>query len=106
MLLAIIGISEGRPREEVIDVLHSQIVTLEKDLAKDENALNWFNIASAAPISSLPAPSEPPSTPLPGAPFFIPFNPPSKDNTVIQDFNPPSTDATVIANILQDKFKG
>jgi hypothetical protein len=69
VLLAIMGISEGRPRQEVIDVLYSQIGALEKDLANDDDALNWFNIASAAPISSVPAPSEAPSTPLPGGPF-------------------------------------
>jgi hypothetical protein len=42
---------------------------MEKDLADDEDAMNWFNFTGAASISLTPAPSDVRSTPLPGAPF-------------------------------------
>jgi hypothetical protein len=69
VLQAIVDISEGKPREGVMDNLYLQLGTMEKDLANDEDAMNWFNFTAAGSISSTPAPSDVRSTPLPGAPF-------------------------------------
>lgn len=91
MLKAVIGISEGRPRGEILDDLYSQIGALEKVLVDDEDARKWFSLTTS--ISSTPPPSEARSTPLAGAKLFILFNPPSKDNTAIP-------------KIFQDNFKG
>lgn len=106
MLQAIIGMSEGRPLGDVMDDLYAQIGRLEQDLANNKDALNWFDIATAAPIPSTPAPSEVSSTPLPGTPFFIRFNPPSNDDTEIPNIHPPPKDVTVIPNTLPGTFKG
>lgn len=47
VLQAIIGISEGKSREDAMDTLYTQILPLEKDLTNDDDALNWFNICMA-----------------------------------------------------------
>jgi hypothetical protein len=56
VLDGIVAISEGKPRLEVMETLHSQISLLIKDLADDDVALSWFNLSS-------PPQSELPSTP-------------------------------------------
>jgi hypothetical protein len=49
-----------------MEVLYSEIGKLEKDLADDEHAVNWFNVASTASISSTRVPSEVSTAPLSG----------------------------------------
>lgn len=49
-----------------MDVLYSQIETLEQDLADDEHALHWFDIT---PPPTTSAQSEFQSSPLPGMQF-------------------------------------
>lgn len=49
-----------------MEVLYSEVGKLEKDLADDEHALNWFNVASADAISSTPEPSAVASAPPSG----------------------------------------
>ena len=72
VLKAIVGISEGRPRGELMDVLHAQIGALEQELAKDEHALDWFDFTTtASSISSTPPPAEARPTPMPGAKFLF-----------------------------------
>ena len=44
VLHAIIDISEGKPREDAMSTLYSQIRSKEKELADDDAALNWFNL--------------------------------------------------------------
>jgi hypothetical protein len=65
VLQAIIGISEGRLHEDALDTLYSQILSLENELSSDDEAMNWFNLSTAAiPATSTPPPSEFHSTPL------------------------------------------
>ena len=90
VLQAVIAISQGKSRQDVMQTLHSQLESLEKDLAADDRALNWFNLPTApASISSTPPPSE------------VQFTPPVLPNMV-----PPPAYDTVIPNTLQEKFKG
>ena len=56
VLNSIIAISEGKPREEAMHTLYSQLLSLKKDLDNDENALTWFYLPPPTP--------EYPSTPL------------------------------------------
>jgi len=64
VLEGIIAISEGKPREEAMHMLHSRISTLMKDLAKDDSALSWFNLFNDAfPVHPTTTPSDFPSTP-------------------------------------------
>jgi hypothetical protein len=58
VLQAIVGISKGKPRRDVINALYSGIKTLEMALATDERSLGWFDFPES--------PSEVPSTPLAG----------------------------------------
>ena len=45
-----------------MDTLYSQLFSMEKDLAKENEALTWFNLATAPfAISSTPPPSKFPS---------------------------------------------
>lgn len=67
----------------MMDELYSQIGSLEKDLADDEDAMNWFNFTTAASISSTPAASDIRSTPLPGVPFSFPLLLHLKDKSCI-----------------------
>ena len=67
VLEAIFDISEGKSFEPVIDALHIQIESLQKDLVNDNEALNWFNLskpAFSAPLT--PPPSVFCPTPLAG----------------------------------------
>lgn len=72
VLRAIISILEGSSYEDALDTLYSQIVSLEKDLSRNDEALNWFNLCPT-PIStpSTPPPSESSLTPLPRMKFNI-----------------------------------
>ena len=54
---AVIAISEGKSRENVMDNLYSKLLSQEESLEKDEKALDWFNCVTD------PDPSRP-STPL------------------------------------------
>lgn len=65
VLQAIIAISEGNSSETIIDTLYSKITSLEKDLGRDDEALNWFNLTFLATPSTALQP-EIPSTPLTG----------------------------------------
>jgi hypothetical protein len=68
VLLAIVGLSEGRGRDIVMDSLYSQILSLENDLASNEDALSWFNIATGDLATGEF------ETPLsPAAPLFVPL---------------------------------
>jgi len=69
VLQAIIGISEGKSREDAMDSLYSQILALEKDLDNNDDALNWFNLCTAV-IPPTPEPSEIPSAPLAGVQIY------------------------------------
>ena len=62
VLQAIISISEGKSREYAMDTIYSQLFSMEKDLAKDNEALTWFNLVTAPfAIPSTPPPSKFPS---------------------------------------------
>jgi hypothetical protein len=76
VLVGIISISEGVPREEAMHTLYSQMSSMKLDLAKDEKALSWFNLSSQSlATSSNSTTSECPSTPLPrGVPEDLPIN--------------------------------
>lgn len=68
VLQAIIGLSEGKSREHIMDGLYSQIKAMETDLSDDNHAMTWFNSTKpSVSIPSTPLPSEFPSTPLPGS---------------------------------------
>lgn len=72
VIRAIIGISEGKSREDAMGFLYSQIQSLQKDLANDDNALNWFNLTKAtSSIPPTPPPSKIPFTPLPKMPVVV-----------------------------------
>lgn len=68
VLHAIIAISKGTSTDAVLDALHSEIQSLEKDLREDDEALNWFKLVPAkeivTPLTS--PPPEIPTTPLQG----------------------------------------
>ena len=59
------AILEGNSIKIIIDTLYSQITLLEKDLGRDNNALNWFNLYTTA-TSSASLQLEIPSTSLAG----------------------------------------
>ena len=42
VLQAIISISEGKSREYAMDTLYYELFSMEKDLAKNNEALTWF----------------------------------------------------------------
>jgi hypothetical protein len=70
VLEGIISISEGKPLEEAMQTLHSQISSSMADLCKDDEAMSWFNLSNNVfAVQSTPLPSEIPSTPL-GREFF------------------------------------
>lgn len=48
VLQAIFDISEGKSSEPVIDGVHFQMESLQKDLENDDEALNWFNLSRPA----------------------------------------------------------
>jgi hypothetical protein len=75
VLQAIIAILEGKSREDIMGTLYSQILSLEMDLANDNEALNWFNL-SATDFSIPPTPplSNFPSTPLAAVPSHLKDN--------------------------------
>jgi hypothetical protein len=53
--------------EDVIGALYTEISSLEKDLGNDNDALNWFDLATTAfSIPPTPPSSNFPSTPLAG----------------------------------------
>ena len=61
VLQAIMAISEGKSRENSMDLLYKQLSSLEKDLANDQEALSWFDITkipftvpSTPPLSEFP----------------------------------------------------
>ena len=58
VLQAIISISEGKSCEYAMDTLYSQLFSMEKDLAKDNEALTWFNLRWP-PLLFLPHPHHP-----------------------------------------------
>ena len=59
VLQAIISILEGKSCEDAMDTLYSELFSMEKDLAKDNEALTWFNLATAPfAIPSMPPPSK------------------------------------------------
>lgn len=65
VLKAVIAVSEGKSREDVMRSLHSDIQSLEKELAEDDVALNWFNLrATASSVPSKTATREIPVSPL------------------------------------------
>jgi hypothetical protein len=67
VLDAIVAISEGKSRENVMHDLYSQILPLENDLRNESSAMAWFDFSTAfVPVSSTPELSEYPSTPSAG----------------------------------------
>ena len=72
ILQAIISISEGKSREYAMDTLYSELFSIKKDLAKDNEALTWFNLATAPfAIPSMPPPSRFPSKSLAGVFIYL-----------------------------------
>jgi len=59
VLQAIISISEGKVRENAMETLYTQLLSLEKDLVKDAEALAWFNMVKVPFTPSTPPPSGP-----------------------------------------------
>jgi hypothetical protein len=51
--------------EDAIDELHSQLLSLQKDLGNDDIALSWFDLSQTSDLSNVP------STPLAAAPNLI-----------------------------------
>ena len=71
VLSAIIAISEGMDPEQVIDALYIELLSMEKDLLEDNEALNWFKLEVPSVGPSPPLTSEFPSTPMTGvSPYF------------------------------------
>jgi hypothetical protein len=67
VLHAIIAISKGTSTHIVIDELHTQIQSRQKDLTEDDEALKWFQLAGKDIDTPLTSPtSEIPTTPLQG----------------------------------------
>jgi hypothetical protein len=67
VLDAIVSISEGKSRENVMQDLYSQMLPLENDLRNEPSAMAWFDFSTpSAPASSTPELSEYPSTPFAG----------------------------------------
>jgi hypothetical protein len=61
---AIVAISEGKPRENAMRQLYSQLMHLEKALSENRDALTWFNLVT----DDLAVPSPlPPSIPCPSS---------------------------------------
>jgi hypothetical protein len=87
------AISEGRARAEVMAVLHSKIETLEKDLANDKEALDWFDIGTEPSISSTPPPSVASTTTT-----LMPH--------MTDKFERAPSEAPMIHNDPRNKFKG
>lgn len=84
MLQAIFDISEGKSSELVIDGVHFQMESLQKDLENDEEALNWFNLSRPA----FSAPLTPPQSdfrPIPLAGQCIQSNYNPLSNGVLYD---------------------
>jgi hypothetical protein len=69
VLQAIIRVLEGNLRDYVMATLYSEITSLEKDLADDDKAMNWFNFAIASsPIPLANTTLEFPSKPMAALP--------------------------------------
>ena len=72
VLQAMISISEGKSCEYAMDTLYSELFSMEKDLAKDNEALTWFNLVTAPfAIPSIPPPSKFPSKYLAGVFIYL-----------------------------------
>lgn len=85
VLRAIISLSEGMSREKAIDTLYTQILALKEDLANDEVALAWFDLARApCDFPSTPPKSKFSSSLLADDPFA--FRNCSPNNQVMQFF--------------------
>ena len=48
MLEAISDLTEGKLTHPVIDALYCKIELLQRDLEKDDEAMNWFNLSSSS----------------------------------------------------------
>lgn len=93
VLQAIVDISEGKSREIAMDALYSQLSSLYGDLAKDNVALGWFDIATATTAApSTPPPSEFPSSPSGGSVYDV--------------FNPLAIDKSAVVNLFNNMFQG
>jgi hypothetical protein len=64
VLEAIVAISEGKPRENAMKMLYSELMRLEKALVDDEDALGWFNLLKDDIVTTS---TLPPSTPSAGS---------------------------------------
>jgi hypothetical protein len=53
VLDSVIAIAEGKSPENVLDILYSQVLLLEKDLSNDLDALKWFDLFT--PRFSMPS---------------------------------------------------
>jgi hypothetical protein len=72
VLKAIISISEGKPRESVMETLYSQLFPLQNDLLNDSKSLAWFDLATAPSATpSTPRPSESPPESCTGESFQL-----------------------------------
>jgi hypothetical protein len=69
VLEAIVAISEGKPRENAMQNLYSNLTGLEKALIDDKDALTWFNLSKDDIVSpsTLPPSTLRPSTPPAGS---------------------------------------
>jgi len=61
VLDGVIAITEGKSPDNVLDILYSQVLLLEKDLSNDLDALKWFDLFT--PRFSMP--STPPESVFP-----------------------------------------
>jgi hypothetical protein len=77
VIRAILDISQGISTEAVLDTLYHQIELLQKDLAIDHEALDWFNLSRPAFSAPLTPPVGP--IPLPGVSIYLDQLPSSID---------------------------
>ena len=73
VLSAIIAISEGMDPEQVIDALYIELLSMEKDLLEDNEALNWFKLEVPSVGHSLPSTSETLPSVIPSPPLTSEF---------------------------------
>jgi len=69
VLEAIVSLCRGKSREDVMNTLYGQLETSAEELAKDQRALEWFNLTQNTPSKSSTA--TPTEVSFPGAPNFM-----------------------------------
>jgi hypothetical protein len=95
---AVIAISEGKSRENVMDNLYSKLSSQEEYLDKDEKALDWFNCVTD-PLTDPSRPSTPLPTNIESVATYRPSTPPPTE------FNPIPRDGQS-PNLFMANFQG